>query len=138
MVTFVSNVLSVAAPKRTKQHCHEELGKVADDVLEVKSMLSRVLTVTENTKMPLSLQALFRDTFKCTICTGVPIKPPVIATKCCKSILGCEGCVNTWFSGPEACSKMCPKCRAERGLAETMRLNGLDNFLIELEKIITE
>jgi len=63
----------------------------------------------------------------------MPIKPPMIITKCCKSILGCETCCLNWYSGAEATMKRCPLCRAERGLSETMRLAGLDDFLDTLQ-----
>ena len=32
-------------------------------------------------------------------------------------------------------SKRCPLCRAERGLSETMRLMGLDDFLDVLQRL---
>lgn len=75
------------------------------------------------------------DTMKCTICMAVPIKPPIIITKCCKNMLGCEACVNTWFSGPDALTKPCPLCKSERGYNETMVLRGLDAFLTEISKL---
>ena len=55
---------------------------------------------------------------------------PVVMAKCCHSIIGCEVCVNAWFSGPEALTKSCPRCSSERGYNETMRLMGLDHLLL--------
>lgn len=52
-------------------------------------------------------------------------------SKCCKVIIGCERCVNGWYTG-----KTCPSCRAERGYSETMILKGIDNFLTEVKKVI--
>ena len=50
----------------------------------------------------------------------IPIRPPAILSKCCKSsIIGCERCVNKWYSGTEALTKTCPSCRAERGYCDT-------------------
>ena len=66
----------------------------------------------------------------------LPVRPPVIVTKCCKVVLGCDSCVNDWFSGPDALTKSCPSCRAERGYNETMLLRGLDEFLTEIRKVI--
>ena len=57
-------------------------------------------------------------------------------SKCCKSVIGCERCVNAWYTGPEALTKTCPACRAERGYSETMLLRGLDSFLLEIKKVI--
>lgn len=44
--------------------------------------------------------------------------------------------MNDWFSGPDALTKSCPSCRAERGYNETMLLRGLDEFLTEIRKVI--
>ena len=78
------------------------------------------MSLTNEAAMPLGLKRVINDTFKCQICHSVPIKPPVIATKCCKNILGCQSCVNTWYSGIDSMTKTCPMCRAERGCVETM------------------
>ena len=57
------------------------------------------------------------------------MRPPVVLSKFCKSLLGCEECVNTCYSRPDALTKCCPRCRLERGYTETMRLLGLDDLL---------
>ena len=57
-------------------------------------------------------------------------------SKCCKTIIGCESCVNVWYSGAEALTKACPACRAERGYSETVILRGLDTFLDEIKHVI--
>ena len=65
------------------------------------------------------------------------MQPPVVVAKCCKSILGCESCTNNWYSGPDAMTKTCPLCRAERGFTETMILNGLHDFLRILSEVFS-
>ena len=72
----------------------------------------------------------------CGICHSMPIRLPVIVTKCCKTILCCEQCVNSWYSGPEMLYKICPLCRAERSCNETMVLRWLDDFLTLVVKIL--
>ena len=57
-------------------------------------------------------------------------------SKCCKSVIGCERCVNAWYTGPEALTKTYFTCWAERGYSETMILRGLDSFLIEIKKVV--
>ena len=57
-------------------------------------------------------------------------------SKCCKVIIGCETCINGWYTGSEALTKTCPSCRKERGYSETMQLRGLDGFLLEVKKVI--
>ena len=56
--------------------------------------------------------------------------------KCCETLIGCEGCVNSRYSGPEALTKCCPSCCAERGYSETMLLTGLDNILGEVRAVL--
>lgn len=130
---IVSNVTDIKSIKEGV----EDLNLWLDDLKSIKEMLVKVLSATSNTKVPVALDPLFRDAFKCTICAIVPIQPPLIVSKCCKSILGCQSCIDTWFSGENACSKSCPKCRAERGYAETMRLNGFDELLTQLKNIMS-
>ena len=105
------------------------------DVGELKNTVSDILTLSRETKVPLGLHRLIRDTFKCKICLTVLMTPPIIS-KCCKTIVGCEKCVNEWYSGPDALTKTCPSCRAERGYNETMLLRGFDEFITEVRKIV--
>ena len=106
------------------------------DIGNIKDSLLDMFSLNEKSHIPLGLRRVIRDTFQCTICRQVPIHPPVIVTKCCKTILGCEECVNTCYSGPEMLSKTCPSCRAERGCNETMVLRGLDDFLVQMAKVL--
>ena len=62
-------------------------------------------------------------------CSGTETTGYSSVAKCCKNIVGCEECVNTWYNEENAMIKTCPLCRAERGYADTMRLNGLDTFV---------
>ena len=117
-------------PRSKKARKEDKLDMVLDEVQGVKASLVEMMALTQDSKVPIGLKRIIRDTFKCHICHTVPIKPPVIVTKCCKNILRCESCINKWYSGSEALTKPCPACRAERGYNETMLLRGLDNFFI--------
>ena len=86
----------------------------------------------------MGFQRPIRDAFQCNFCLAIPIKPPVIMSKCCKSVIGCVRRDNAWYTGPEALTKTCPTCRAECGYSETMILRGLDSFLIEIKVIQTD
>ena len=66
------------------------------------------------------------------------MQPPVVVAKCCKSILGCESCPNSWYRGPDPMAKTCPLCCAECGFNETMILNGLHDFLKILSEIYSK
>lgn len=62
----------------------------------------------------------------------------MIIAKCCKSIIGCEQCINEWYGGEDALSKTCPLCRADRDFTETMRLNGMDGFIKSVSELLSQ
>ena len=109
---------------------------VREDLDTVKEAIKDIMHLNEKSIIPMGLQRIIRDTFQCKVCLKIPMKPPVIMSKCCKTIIGCESCVNAWYTGPEALTKTCPACRAERDYSETMILRGLDNFLTEVKKVV--
>ncbi len=53
-------------------------------------------------------------------------------------ILGCQQCVDTWYSGEDGRMKQCPRCRAEHGFAETCQLYVLDEFLSGVATVFDE
>ena len=56
------------------------------------------------------------------------MEPPVIFALCCKTIVGCQRCVDDWYTSAEreaVLSKSCPACRGDRGYSQTVRLNNL-------------
>ena len=112
-------------------------------ILWEKFLLSRhdirqILKLTKGMKLPPGLYIQLKETFKCHICQASPITPPVIYTSCCKNLLGCESCVDKWYSGNEGRARNCPLCRYERGLPETSRLNGLDDFLHSISSLFAD
>ena len=107
----------------------DKLDELISHVSEIKESLDNVMTLTEETPIPLPLKRILQDSFTCVVCHASPMKPPILISKCCKTILGCETCINGWYSGPDALTKTCPTCRATRGYNETMQLKGLDDFL---------
>lgn len=81
----------------------------------MKEVIKDFLHLNEKSRLPMGLR-LIRDAFQCKVCLSIPINPPpVIMSKCCKTVIGCERCVNAWYSSPEALTKTCPSCRAECG-----------------------
>lgn len=79
-----------------------------------------------------------KDTFQCHICRCTPIEPPVIFTRCCHRILGCQTCVDAWYGGEAGISRTCPMCRFERAYSETTTLRGLDDFLRAIQPLLAE
>ena len=114
--------------------------KILDDlVVSVKGIrhdLNAVLALSKDTKLPPGLYAQLKDTFKCRICHSTPMSPPIIFSRCCRSILGCDVCVDRWYAGEDGRLKTCPLCRAERAFSETGRLHGLDDFLVTIRSLV--
>ena len=90
-----------------------------DIVDDMTRKLDLTFKVAAGTKIPIGLQKLLADGFKCKICQSV-IKPPVIASNCCKQLLGCDACIKTWYK----------KLSRVQRFPETMRLHGLDELLL--------
>ena len=102
----------------------------------MKDSLDKIFTVTNGMSVPIGLRHVLYDTFKCAICQSTPMIPPIIFAKCCKSILGCQSCVDTWYRGAEGQSRTCPRCRSDWAYVETCRLNGLDDFLTVIAPLL--
>ena len=125
--------------KPRKDASEKQLDSIMKDVSSIKDGIADMLSLQHSAnRIPLGLLKIIRDSFKCCICHAVPMTPPVIVAKCCKSIVGCESCVNEWYSGIDALTKDCPKCRAERGYNETLLLRGLDDFLMQIREAIRD
>ena len=119
-------------PIRKKQ----SLSQVLSEVQEIRKDLQSLFQVTKQMKLPPGLYRHLNDTFKCHICRSSPIKPPVIFSRCCKRILGCQECVDRWYRGEQGVMKSCPLCRGERAYAETTTLKGLDDFLLAISSLL--
>ena len=117
-------------------NCADVLNDFSDEMALLHKKIDRVFELTKNTPVPLGLRGLLQDTLKCKICHISPMKPPIILAKCCRSILGCETCVNRWYEGSDVLTKLCPGCQGERGYAETIRLHGLDDLLSGIRDVI--
>ena len=76
------------------------------------------------------------DAFMCKICHAFPMMPPLIFTRCCKVVVGCEQCINQWYSGEDALTKACPLCRKARGYNETSQVLGFTDFIGDLDVIM--
>ena len=110
--------------------CNDCCRDIVDDI---KRKLELTFKVAAATRIPIGLQKLLADGFKCKICRAV-IKPPVIASNCCKQLLGCDSCIKTWYQDSPT-TKNCPGCNKERGFSETMRLHGLDELLLATKDV---
>lgn len=71
-----------------------ELSLPLKDVKVMYKDLQTVLKLTPQSTVPLELQQVVLDTFRCNICLSTPILPPAIYIRCCKCIFGCQACVD--------------------------------------------
>ena len=78
-----------------------QLDELALEIKGIRKDISAVVMSSKGMKLPPGLHTLLHDTFKCNVCHSSPIHPPVIFTRCCKSILGCERCVDSRYSGED-------------------------------------
>lgn len=115
---------------------------ILKEISEIKENLASVfkLSASMKNKLPPGLVRHLSETFKCHICSSVPMKPPIIYARCCKRILGCQVCVDKWYRGgsEESTTRSCPLCRGERAYAETSIIKGLDDFLIAITPLMSE
>ena len=107
--------------------------QLVEEVRGMRKDIQCLFQITGKMKISPGLYRLLRDTFQCHICRSTPMAAPVIFTRCCHRILGCQTCVDAWYSGEDGISRSCPICRFERAYSETTTLRGLDDFL----KVIT-
>ena len=102
--------------------------QVLNEIKSLRREVQDVLALSKTSKVPPGLKIMLTNTFKCSICHGV-IRPPVAYARCCQSILGCESCSDTWYSGEDRRKRSCPLCRRERAFSDTGRVHALDEFL---------
>ena len=101
---------------------HQELPKCVEEKLNANFFIIRAVQ-----------NAIVREIlecFECIICKET-IQPPVLVSTCCESVIGCEGCIETWMSNNSGC----PKCRNEVDFI-TIKLKGFD-ILSKLNKGFT-
>ena len=120
----------------TKRPINNILDDMKDDISEIVAAVYDLRELDKDSSIPVALQSLIRNAFKYKICLRTSLTAPPIMSWCCKAILGCEACVNQWYSGKDALTKSCTLCKAQRGYTETMILRGLDDFLSRVAKVM--
>ena len=117
-----------------------KLNKISLDIENIKNDLESVFKLTKDTKIPISLTKILHDTFICHICRNAPMMPPIIFARCCKRIIGCQSCVDEWYTGASNSENPgnCPLCRSERAYADTTVLKGMDDFLKAINPMLNE
>ena len=75
------------------------------------------------------------EAFSCIICRRIPARKHLIACSECNSLIGCQKCVNEWYSGIQGLQLKCPKCRCERGLTKAVALKCFDKLLQQIRNL---
>ena len=75
------------------------------------------------------------EAFSCIICRRIPARKHLIACSECNSLIGCQKCVNEWYSGIQGLQLKCPKCRCERGLTKAVALKGFGKLLQQIRNL---
>ncbi len=115
----------------------ESLDGIRHEIGALQGKMDKLFTITKDMPIPAGLKLLLHDALKWKICHATPVKPPIIFAKCCKSILGCQACVDSWYVDG-GMTKTCPACRSARGLSETMIMLGLDDLVEGLRDILDD
>ena len=112
------------------------ISSIKSDIQLMREDIQLLYKINRKCRISAALYKALQSTFRCRICKNSPIVPQVIFEQCCKSIIGCQGCADRWYRGDE--SKPCPLCGTPRALPDTMRLHGLDEFLLAIEPLLND
>lgn len=115
-----------------------DISAIKEDIHVIRQDMQCLYQIDRSMKIPAALYRKLSETFKCNICHHAPITPPVIFARCCKAIVGCQKRVDTWFMGDDGITKKCPLCGTDRALPDTMRLHGLDDFLLAIQPLLSD
>ena len=121
----------------TSADVEESLEGIREELGSLQDKMDKLFTVTKDMPIPPGLRILLTDAMKCKICLQSPVKPPIILAKCCKTILGCQECVDGWYSDG-GLNKSCPSCQSPQGLSDTMILLGLDELAEGVRDILEQ
>ena len=106
-----------------------QLEMLSEDIQEVKSEIKKFHDLAFRHKFSVSFLLELEEAFSCIICRRIPARGPLIECSECNSPIGCQICVNEWYSGIQWLQQKCPKYRCERGLTKTFVLKGFDKLL---------
>ena len=107
-----------------------QLEKLSKDIQEVKGEVKKIHDLAFRHKFSASFLLESEEAFSCIICRQIPASR-MLLTACSEwnSLIGCQKCVNEWYSGLQGFHQKCPKCRCERGLTKTVVLKGFDKLI---------
>ena len=124
-------------------NCEEALENITKELVELQGKMSRVFELTKSSKVPLGLWELVGEAFKCKICRDM-IRPPVVVTKCCKAMLGCDECVKScycmlaipWLKTAQAATQRGDMGRVRAAYMDLMSFSQLLKRLSKTEQLL--
>ena len=112
------------------------MDEVLSEVQGLRKEIGQLFEVNKQLPIPIGLRKVLLETFQCCICQST-MSPPIIFGHCCKSLIGCQACVDHWFRGDGGLMQQaCPRCRTERAYAETCVVKGIDDFLVAIRPLV--
>ena len=112
-----------------------QLEKLSKDIQEVKGEIKKIHDLAFRHKFSVSFLRE-SEAFSCIICRQIPAsRKPLIACSEWNSLVGCQKCVNEWYSGLQGLPQKCTKCRWGRGLTKTVVLKGFDKLLQQIRNL---
>ena len=133
----------ISSKRRKKQYQEEPLETVVmavdnlrEEVAVMKETIDMYRKLCFKHKFSLAFIKSLEDAFECCICKTTPARRPLISCQSCNTIVGCNICVNKWYSGVDGIEKPCPKCREPRGLAKSCQLKGFDGLISNIQALL--
>jgi len=126
---------SVEAESSDEEISPRSAKRIKTELKEAKEELARVTTILQ-TAIPNSIQQHLRGVIRCCICQTVPIRPPIIVSRCCMSVIGCEQCIQQLIESRD--NPAFPLCREASFSTMTIRLLGFDAFITAVRSYMQE
>ena len=125
--------------KRQWPHMHTAASSSSNDDRTTRSNSSIKQDILEEVRgnrrdlqarLPPDLHWHLDEAFKCTIFQESAMTPPVVFWRCCKWLLGCQPCMQQWFTR-QSQTLICPLCgvRVEADEMANCVFRGLDELL---------
>ena len=114
-----------------------KITKMTEELREIKGEIKRFRELAFRHKFSAAFLAELEGAFTCIICKRVPVRKPIMGCTSCSSLIGCQVCVDRWFSGTgdDVLAQKCPKCRCERGISKTITFRGFDNLVSHIKAL---
>ena len=116
-----------------------DLAVVKRNVQDLTPHIAELVTVNERMELPPGSSRCHinqaRVRMRYMYSRDSPPTPPIMASSCCKSIVGCRPCIMRWYGSENVLDKNCPKCGTRGAIASTFQFCGIDAFLTSVAAV---